>query len=63
VESLLDEIVHGAMAMLAAALQAEVAADNDAHLGEIDSRMGDFRPRRSSPWAATTLLGTGVKGS
>ena len=35
--SLLDEIVRdGARAMLAAALQAEVAAYIDAHLGEVD---------------------------
>jgi putative transposase len=37
--SLLDEIVRdGARAMLAAALQAEVAAYIDAHLGEVDER-------------------------
>ena len=35
--SLLDEIVRdGARAMLAAALQAEVAAYIDAHAGEVD---------------------------
>src|SRR5258708_9724174 len=37
--SLLDEIVRdGARAMLAAALQAEVAAYIDAHVGEVDEK-------------------------
>jgi putative transposase len=51
--SLLDEIVRdGARAMLAAALQAEVAAYIDAHLGEVDEtghrlvvRNGSHQPR------------------
>ena len=51
--SLLDEIVRdGARAMLAAALQAEVAAYIDAHLGEVDEaghrlvvRNGFHQPR------------------
>ena len=51
--SLLDEIVRdGARAMLAAALQAEVAAYIDAHLGEVDEtghrlvlRNGYHQPR------------------
>jgi putative transposase len=61
--SLLDEIVRdGARAMLAAALQAEVAAYIDAHRGEVD-RAGHrlvVRNGYHAPREVTTAAGCGA---
>jgi hypothetical protein len=50
---MLDEIVRdGARQMLAAALQAEVAAFVDAHRGDVDAGAVDW-------WSATATTGRG----
>ena len=61
--SLLDEIVRdGARAMLAAALQAEVAAYIDAHLGEVDEAGHRLVVRNGFPPAAGGGHGGGCGG-